>query len=235
MFEVRNRAYVDNSISETAGKLLPVHPTARYKSFPSLWKKTRKLGGYVPRPTTCVANEANDFFPCCLSCGSPSDLASLKEKLAYRSANAGWLSADWWWDFGWMLPEDFVKLGIGVTIPSVPVERDRIFVFTPDLKRGYLDLDLEAHARAGAEQHESRVKIVSSSALVNFVGEIVATRTGRISIAAPRATLFGKGIEIWERYIFQGIEMPFNLPILLDGGDFTQEGGKIFLNGIALN
>lgn len=235
MFEVRNRGYTDNSISETAGRLLPAHPTARYKSFPNLWKKTRQLGGYVPRPTTCVANKTNDFFPCCLRCGSPSDLASLKEKLAYRSANAGWLSADWWWDFGWMLPEDFVKLGIGITVPTLPVERDRVFVFTPEFKRGYLDLDLEEHARAGAEQHEARIRITNFAVNVNFPAEIIASTSGRIEIAVPRTVWFGKGVQVWERYIFQAIEMPFNLPILLDGGNFTREGNKILLNGVELN
>lgn len=235
-FEIRNRAYIDNNISETAGKLLPAHPTARYKDFSPLWKKTRRLGGYLPRPTTCATNETNDFFPCCLSCSSPSDLASLKEKLAYRSANVGWLSADWWWDFGWILPEDFLKLGIGITVPTVPAERDRIFVFTPDFKRGYLDLDLEEHARAGAEQHEARINIPKISFVnVTFPGEIIATTSGRIQVAIPRTTWFGKGVEVWERYIFQTIEMPFNLPILVDGDDLIREGDKILLHGVALN
>jgi hypothetical protein len=233
MFQIKDRAYSDNTISEVAGKLLPLHPTARYKNFPNLWKKTRQVGGYVPKPAVCAPPE-NEIFPCCLSCQN-SNLENLTEILARRMAYAGWLSAEWWWDFGWVLPEGFVSLGIGVTPPTAPVERDRIFVFTPDMSRGYLDVEMEAHARAGADQHEARIKITSSFTNVNYPGELIATGNGQILIAVPRTVLFGKGVEIFERYIFQSIEMPFDLPILLDGGNFTREEGKILLNGVALN
>jgi hypothetical protein len=153
----------------------------------------------------------------------------------YRTANIQWLRASWFWDFGHLLPAGFIDYGLGVTPPKLQPERDRVFVFKPNMNRGYLDLDMEAHARAGAEQHEARVKIASFSGNVNFPGEIVANTAGQISISTPRTVLFGKGVQIYERYIFQPIEMPYNLPILLDGGDFTREGDKIFLNGTPLN
>lgn len=231
MFEVRNRAYTDNDTLEIAGKLLPAHPTARYKSFSSLWKRTRQMGNYVPRPATCMTPKT-DFFPCCLSCAAVSDPETLQETLVRRSANAGWLMAEWWWDFGWTLPVEFVSYGIGVTPPE-PVERDRVFVFDSEFKRKYLEVSLQEHAVAGADQHEARIKITALSN-VNYAGEIVANSFGQISIAVPRTTLFGKGIEIYERYIFQSIEMPFDLPVLIDGENFVQEGGKIFLNGVLL-
>jgi hypothetical protein len=114
MFESRNRAYTDNDTAEVAGKLLPAHPTGRYKKFPSLWKKTRQLSGYVPRPKNCTENE-DDFFPCCLSCAAvkTATAENLKETLVRRSANVGWLTAEWWWDFGWTLPENSLGTGLG--------------------------------------------------------------------------------------------------------------------------
>lgn len=160
---------------------------------------------------------------------------SLQEILVRRSANVGWLSAEWWWDFGWTLPEEFVSYGVGITPPEPPAERDRVFVLDPEYKRKYLELDLAEHAAAGADQHEARVKIVSSFPSVNYPGEICATKSGLIYVAKPRTILFGRGIEIWERYIFEAIEMPFDLPVLLDGIDIVREGDKILLNGIALN
>ena len=234
MFELRNRAYTDNDTTEVAGKLLPAHPVARYKKFPLLWKKTRQISGYVPRPKNCTGSE-DDFFPCCLSCAAVKTTENLKETLVRRSANAGWLSAEWWWDFGWTLPEEFVGYGIGVTPPDPPVERDRVFVLDTDFKRQYLDIDLKEHATAGANQHEARIKITTTAPNVNYPGEIIVTSYGRIFIATPRTRLFGKGIEIYERYIFEAIEMPYLLPILLDNVNFEKKGDKILLNGVELN
>lgn len=236
MFEVRNRAYSDNSISEVAGKLLPAHPTARYNNFSDLWKKTRKAGGYVPRPTTCLTAE-NDFFPCCLSCAAVVNPESVKELLARRSANAGWLNADWWWDFGWMLPEEFVKYGVGVTVPIPPPKRDRVFVLKSDLTRGYLDLDLEAHAKAGANQHEAKARVsdYANFELVAFEGQMLVSKSGDISVAIPRPWWLGDGKEILQRFIFQNPVMPYELSnLVLDGGNIKVENGKVSFMGIEL-
>ena len=162
-------------------------------------------------------------------------METLTETLARRSANVGWLSADWWWDFGWTLPPDFVKLGIGLTPSRVLPELNRVFVFKPDITRGYLDLDLESHAQAGADQHEARIKVADVLPLVNYPGEIIAMRGGQIFIATLRTTLFGRGVQIYELYAFQAITMPYNLSILVDGSNFTKEGDKILLDGVELN
>ena len=228
-FRQRTRTRFDTSI-EFAAKRLPAHPVSRYGSFSPMWKATRKIGGYVPWPK----NNNDDLFPCCRTCQAITKPASANEPLWRKTANIGWLRAEWKFDFGHLLPEGFISYGVGVTPPLLQPERDRIFVFKPDFSRGYLDVNMEAHARAGAEQHEARVKI-GSFFQVNYPGEIVATKTGQVSIAIPRTVLFGTGIKVFERYIFQDIEMPFNLPILIDGGDFVREGDKILLNGVALN
>ncbi|MEG4579356.1 hypothetical protein QUA71_06935 [Microcoleus sp. MON1_C5] len=234
MLQVRNRAYTDNSISETAGKILPLHPTVRYKNFSALWRKTRKIGGYVPRPKTCMTDK-NDFFPCCLSCAVTTDPETVKEKLARRSANVGWLSADWWWDFGWTLPEGFVNYGIGVTVPTLQPPKNYVFVLDPDLKRKRLEFTLEEHANLhGDLQHEARVKI-SSYDNVTFIGQIIASPHGQIQIAVPRTTWFGSGLEIWQRYMFEAIEMPFDLPILRHGAQLQVTAGKVTFNGVELN
>lgn len=232
IFELRNRAYSDNTISEVAGKLLPAHPTGRYNSFTDLWKKTRRPSGYLPRPTTCATKE-NDLFPCCLSCGA-TDPENIKELLARRSANQGWLTADWWWDFGWVLPEGFVSLGVGVTVPSLPVERDRVFVHKPNLSRGYLDLDLEAHAKVGADQHEAKAQIVNF-ANVSFEGQLTVTTSGDIRVAVPRTWWFGDGKEIWQRFIFQSPVMPYELSnLVLDNDNIKVVNGKIEFMGVEL-
>lgn len=236
MFEKRNRAYSDNSISEVAGKLLPAHPTARYNTFSDLWKKTRKVGGYVPRPRTCLTTE-DDFFPCCLSCAAVTDSESVKELLARRSANAGWISADWWWDFGWLLPEEFVKLGIGVTVPDAPAKRDRVFVLKSDLSRGYLDLDLNEHANAGADQHEAkaRVSAYGNFELVVFEGQMLVSTYGDISIAVPRSQWFGDGKEVWQRFIFEFPVIPFELSnLVLSGDNIKVDNGKVVFMGVQL-
>lgn len=196
-----------------------------------MWKATRKRGGYVPNPK----NNNDDLFPCCHTCQVFSKPESDTKPLWYRTANAGWLRAEWFWDFGHTLPAGFIAYGVGVTPPVLQPKRDRIFIFKPDNSRAYLDLDMEAHATAGADQHEARIRIIASSASVNFPGEIIASTTGRIQIAFPRTVPFGRGISVSERYIFEAIEMPFSLPILTDGGDFVREGDKILLNGVALN
>jgi hypothetical protein len=135
-----------------------------------------------------------------------------------------------------MLPAGFISYGVGVTPPPLRSSVDRIFVFKPDLSRAYLDVDMDKHALCKGDQHEARIKIVTSSGQnVNFPGEIIATTAGQLLIAVPRTTLFGKGIQIFERYIFAAVEMPFSLPILTHGGDIVREGDKILLNGIGLN
>ena len=231
---MRDRAYVDNNTSEIAGKLLPLHPTARYKSFPNLWKKTRQIGGYVPRPKTCMTDK-NDFFPCCLSCAAIADPETVKEKLARRSANAGWLNADWWWDFGWILPEDFVSYGIGVAPPVPAPPKNYVFVLDPNFKRKRLEFILEEHSNLhGDLQHEAKIKI-SSFEYVNFPGEIIATEYGQIQIAVPRTTWFGSGVKVYQRYIFETIEMPFDLPILRHGTEIQTVDGKVSFNGVELN
>ena len=235
IFELRNRAYSDNTISEVAGKLLPAHPTGRYSNFSSLWKKTRRPSGYLPRPTTCATKE-NDLFPCCLSCGA-TDPENVKELLARRSANAGWLTADWWWDFGWVLPAGFVDYGIGVTVPSPSVERDRVFVHKPDLSRGYLDLDLEAHSKAGADQHEARAKVstYANYERVAFEGQLVASSYGDIYVAIPDLWWFGDGKEIWQRFSFQSPVMPYEFSNLVQTGDSIKvENGKVVFMGVEL-
>ncbi|MEG5159582.1 hypothetical protein QUB37_03915 [Microcoleus sp. AT3-A2] len=236
IFEVRNRAYSDNSISEVAGKLLPLHPTARYNSFTDLWKKTRKVGGYIPRPKTCITAE-DDLFPCCLSCAAITDPENVKELLARRSANAGWITADWWWDFGWLLPAGFVNLGIGVTVPSPPVERDRVFVHKPNLSRGYLDLDLAAHAKVGADQHEARARVSAYANFeqVAFEGQMLVSVYGDISVAVPRSLWFGDGKEVWQRFIFQNPVMPYELSnLVLAGNNMNVEDGKVVFMGVEL-
>jgi hypothetical protein len=235
MFKLRNRAYTDDNTVEVVGKLLPLHPTARYEKFPDLWKKTRHIGGYVPRPKTCMTNKT-DFFPCCLNCAAVSDPETIKEKLARRSANVGWLSADWWWDFGWTLPKGFVGYGIGVTPPVLQPPKNYVFVFDPNLKRKRLEFTLEEHAQLhGDFQHEAKIKI-SSSDLVFFPGQLIASSTGRIKIALPRTTWVGSGIEVWQRYIFEAIEMAFDLPILQHGAEIqVTSDDKLTLNGIELN
>lgn len=217
-----------------AGKLLPAHPTGRYSGFTNLWKKTRRPSGYLPRPATCATKE-NDLFPCCLSCGV-TDPENIKELLARRSANAGWLTADWWWDFGWVLPAGFVSYGIGITVPNPPVERDRVFVHKPNLSRGYLDLDLKAHAKAGADQHEAKVQILSSvSQLVSFEGQIIADSLGTIAVAVPRTTWFLDGKEIYKRFIFERPVMATVPPdVLLHGDNIKVEEDKVLFNGIQL-
>ncbi|MEG4133238.1 hypothetical protein QUA41_30625 [Microcoleus sp. Pol11C1] len=234
MFELRDRGYTDNNTSETAGKLLPLHPTARYKNFPTLWKQTRKISGYVPRPKTCMTDR-NDFFPCCLSCAAVTDPETVKEKLARRSANAGWLSADWWWDFGWTLPEGFVGYGIGATVPTPQPPKNYVFVLDPNLKRKRLEFTLEEHANLHSDfQHEAKAKI-SSFESVSFPGQIMATPAGQIQIAVSRTVWFGSGLKVSDRYIFEAIEMPFDLPILKHGADIQVASGKVTLNGVELN
>ncbi len=169
-----------------------------------------------------------------MSCAQGSAADDSQEILVRRSANVSWLQAEWYWDFGWTLPKEFVGYGIG-TAPDPPLERDRVFVLDPDFKRKYLEVSLQQHAAAGADQHEARITIVNFFPNVNYPGEIVATRTGTIYVAKPRTRLFGAGISISDRYIFEAIEMPFALPVLLDGSDIVREGDKILLNGIALN
>jgi hypothetical protein len=116
-----------------------------------------------------------------------------------------------------------------VTPPDPPVERDRVFVLDQQsFKRKYLELDLKEHAVAGADQHEARVKIVAFVPLVNYPGEFIATNNGRIHVAKPRTVLFGKGIEVYERYIFEAVEMPYSLPILLDGANFEKKEIKFY-------
>ena len=134
-----------------------------------------------------------------------------------------------------MLPAGFVSYGVGVTPSVLQPERNRIFVLRPDNSRAYLDLDIEAHATLKGNQHEARIKIVNVTPLVNFPGEIVATNTGQIRIAMPRTVLFGRGVEVFERYYFESVEMPFVLPILMDGANFVREGNTILLDGFSLN
>lgn len=234
IFEIQNRAYSDNDTPEIAGKLLPAHPINRYKTFTKLWQQTRKIGGYVPRPAACAAKQ-EDYFPCCLKCAISVDAGSAKEVLAHRSALAGWLLAEWVWDFGFTLPEEFVSFGVGITVPEAPAKRDRVFVFTPDLRRGYLDTALEEHAAAKINQHEARVRIFSSLPNVQYPGEIIASTTGTIRIAISRDIPFGQGITVSDRYSFWPIEMPYNLPILVNNSDIVREGDKILLHGVALN
>ena len=195
-----------------------------------MWKATRKIGGYVPNPK----NNSDDLFPCCHTCQAFIKPESASKALWYRTANVGWLRAEWFWDFGHLLPEGFIMLGVGVTPPPLRPERDRIFVFKPDISRAYLDLDMEKHAQCKGDQHEARVRITTSSN-ANFPGEIIGTTGGRILIALPRTFFFGKGLTILERYIFENVELEFSLPILTDGGNVTREGDKILLNGVELN
>lgn len=220
-----------------AGKLLPAHPTNRYSTFSDLWKKTRRPSGYLPRPITCVTKD-NDFFFCCLSCGA-TDPESVKELLARRSANAGWLSAEWWWDFGWLLPEGFVNFGIGTTVPSPPVKRDRVFVFKPDLRRGYLDVDLATHAQSGADQHEAkaRVAIRANDEFVSFEGQILISTDGNISVAVPRpqSLWYEEGKKIWQRFMFQNPVMPYELlNLVLDNDNIKVENNKVLFMGVEL-
>lgn len=236
IFELRNRAYSDNTISEVAGKLLPAHPTNRYSTFSQLWRKTRRPSGYLPRPTTC-ASKTDGFFFCCLSCSAATDPENVKELLARRSANAGWLAADWWWDFGWVLPAGFVDYGIGVTVPSLPVERDRVFVHKPNLLRGYLDVDLAEHAKVGADQHEARAKVstYASYEQVAFEGQLVVSSYGDIYVAVARPWWFGDGTKIWQRFIFESPIMPYELSNLVQAGyNIKVESGKVMFMGAEL-
>jgi hypothetical protein len=230
-FKQKTRTRFD-STPEFAAKRLPAHPVSRYSNFSPKWKATRKRSGYVPWPK----NNNDDLFPCCRTCQTWRSPENAAKPLWYKTANVGWLRAEWFWDFGHLLPADFINFfGIGVTPPTLKPPRDRIFAFKPDLARGWLDLDIEEHAQAkGADQHEARIKI-AATAQVNFPGEIVANTSGAISIALPRTVLFGRGVEIYERYFFERIEMPYDLPILIDGENFVREGSKILLNGVTLN
>ena len=70
---------------------------------------------------------------------------------------------------------------------------------------------------------------------VSFPGEIVASRSGQISIAVLRATLFGTGVEIWQQYVFKPVTMEFDLRILIHEAQIIVDSGKVFLNGVPLN
>ena len=234
--EVKNRSYSDNDTPEIAGKLLPLHPIDRYKSFSALWKQTRKMGGYVPRPSACAANE-EDYFPCCLKCAQPP-ADRTRELLARRSAQASWLTAEWCWDFGFTLDEEWLFFGVGITAPNMPVERDRIFVLNPELKRGYLEISLQEHAKLkGKNLHEAKVKVYTNPgfASVSFPGEIAVSPTGSIWVAQPRSTFLGQGKAVFERFIFEPVQMPYALPVLVHGDDIIVASGKVSLRGIALN
>jgi hypothetical protein len=230
-FKQKTRSKFD-STPEFAAKRLPAHPVSRYSTFSPMWKATRKRAGYVPWPK----NNNDDLFPCCHTCQAIAKPESATKPLWYKTANVGWLRAEWFWDFGHLLPAGFISYGVGVTPPPLRPERERIFVFKPDISRAYLDLDMEEHAQCKGDQHEARMRIVTSlGQTVTFPGEIIATTSGLILIALPRKTLFGKGITIFERYAFEIVEMPFSLPILTDGGNIVREGDKILLNGVELN
>src|SRR5919202_338821 len=223
-----------NDIPEFAAKRLPLHPTTRYSNFTETWKSTRN-NQYVPRPKRLQSQD--DLFPCCLSCSAQESKENVTEFLWHRKAYAGWLQAEWMWDFGFNLDEEWVLLGVGITPPLPPIERDRIFVYTPDLRRGYLaNLSRQEHSQLkGDDLHEAKIKIASFFENVNFPGEIIATSTGLILIAVPRTTLLGKGVAIYERYFFENIQMPYNLPILVHGSEIVVENDKVLLNGITLN
>ncbi|HEY9813932.1 MAG TPA: hypothetical protein V6D31_10435 [Candidatus Sericytochromatia bacterium] len=233
MFE-QNRAYSDNDILEFAGKLLPAHPITRYKSFSPLWKKTRKMGGHVPRPSACSADE--DFIPCCLRCvATPPD--RIQETLAWRSASQEWLTAEWVWDFGFTLPPELISLwSIGIAIPEAPIQYDRVFLLTPDNKRSYLKETLQEHAQLKSDQlHEAKIAIVSQPlfSFVAFPGQIIASVDGQIFVAQSRLIPLGK--EISERYIFQAIQMSFSNLEIIAARHFAVKNAKLLFNGIELN
>jgi len=122
-------------------------------------------------------------------------------------------------------------------VPDPPVKRDRVFVFKSDLSRGYLDLDLNEHARAGTDQHEAKAKVstYASYEQVAFEGQLVASTEGNIYFAVPRSWWFGDGKEIWQRFIFESPIMPFELSnLVLNGDNIKVENGKVLFMGVEL-
>lgn len=142
------------------------------------------------------------------------------------------------WDFGHLLPAGLIDYGLGVTPPVPQPERDRVFVFSPDLSRGYLDLDMEEHAKAGGDSHEAKARVVSSSPtseLVVYEGQLLVNSSGYIGIAVPRAKWWTDGKEIWQRFIFELATMPYDLQNLVVHGDNVKiENSKVFFQGVQL-
>lgn len=231
-FKQKTRTRFDYSL-EFAAKRLPAHPVSRYSTFSKGWKSTRKRAGYVPWPK----NNSDDLFPCCRTCQTIDRPASANEPIWRKTANVRWLRAEWKWDFGHLLPAGLMDYGVGVTPPAMPVERDRVFVFKPDLSRGFLDLDLKEHAEAGADQHEAKARVSSypNFELVAFEGQLLVSVLGDISIAAPRSWWFGDGKEIWQRFTFENPVMPFELSnLVLHDGNIKIENGKVLFMGVEL-
>lgn len=222
---------------EFAAKQLPAHPVSRYHCFSELWKTTRRKGGYVPIP-----NNTNDgLFPCCLNCQSQNQINSKtdapNQPLWHRKANAGWLQAEWKWDFGHTLPPDFVKYGVGITSPLMPIDKNKIFFLDESSNRVYINENLEEHATLpGDRQHEAKMRITLTPLYnnVDFVGQMTASNNGTIAVAVLRDPPFGDGVAIYDRYIYQYIEMPYNLPVLITS-NFVVNADRISLNGIPLN
>lgn len=191
----------------------------------------------MPRPKRLTSPD--DLFPCCLTCVAVSEKEKdLSEPLWHQKAYAGWLQAEWFWDFGFTLPEEFISFGIGITPPPMPVERDRVFVHKSDFSRGILDVSLEKHAECGEIQHQTKVSMYSQALFANvlFEGQFVADRSGGFYVAVPRNWLFGNGKETWQRFIFQPISMPYNFNNILIHGDNIKmaKNNKILLNGVQI-
>lgn len=228
IFFKKTRTQFD-STTEFAAKLLPAHPITRYSRFTKTWKKTRNKN-HVPRPEQCSTSE---LFPCCLKCSQTTEKSS--DAVWNRKANASWLRAEWKWDFGHLIPE-LITYGVGITPPTPKPESDRLFLLDSQNKRGYLEKTLQEHANLqGDDLHEARVVVTTTVGTVYFPGQITVSSGGQIWIATPRTTLFGKGVEVHERYIFQAVQLPFNLPILVHGSEITVENNKVLLRGVTLN
>lgn len=215
---------------------MPAHPVSRYSTFSSTWKATRKIDGQLPRPK----NNNDDLFPCCRTCQVIDRPSAANKPLWLKKANVDWLRAEWFWDFGHLLPEGFIDYGVGVTPPTLKPERDRIFVFDPadtEAKRHYLDVDMEKHAKVGADQHEAkfRVVLIPQNQLVSFEGQVLVSTDARIGVAIPRTQWWGDGKQIWQRFTFESPVMPYDLSNLAVHGDNIKvDGNKILLKGIEL-
>jgi hypothetical protein len=233
-FKQRTRSKIDNN-KEFAAKRLPAHPVSRYHTFSAVWKATRKIDGHLPRP-----KNNNDLFPCCRTCQIIARPEAANEPLWRKKANVDWLRAEWFWDFGHLLPSGFIDYGVGVTPPVLKPERDRIFVFNQtdaEAKRHYLDIDMEEHAKAGKIQHEAKVRISDYpySELVSFEGQLLCSSDGELLIAVPRDTWWTDGKEIWQRFIFKSPTLPYELDNLVLRDDHIKtEEGKVLFMGVQL-